>query len=72
MSDPQSTAHKAKTLHSYDEQGGDMLDGFFTSQERGEFFDVAIFSGNEKFAKPDKEFLHLLAHDLKLPLKKLL
>ena len=35
------------------------MDGFFTLQEREELFDVVIFSGNEKFAKPDKEFFAL-------------
>lgn len=39
--------------------GGDMMDGFFTPQEREELFDIVIFSGNEKFAKPDKEFFDL-------------
>ena len=44
--------------------GGDMMDGFFTSQEREELFDVVIFSGNEKFAKPDKEFFALACERL--------
>lgn len=35
--------------------GGDMMDGFLTTAEREQLFDVVIFSGNEKFAKPDKE-----------------
>ena len=39
--------------------GGDMMDGFFTQTERKELFDVVIFSGNETFAKPDKEFFAL-------------
>jgi len=44
--------------------GGDMMDGFFTPQEREELFDVVIFSGNEKFAKPDKEFFALACERL--------
>ena len=39
--------------------GGDMMEGFFTQNECKELFDVVIFSGNEKFAKPDKEFFAL-------------
>lgn len=44
--------------------GGDMMDGFFTPKERKELFDVVIFSGNEKFAKPDKEFFALACERL--------
>jgi len=39
--------------------GGDMMDGFFTPEEFEQLFDIVIFSGNEKFAKPDEEFFAL-------------
>lgn len=44
--------------------GRDMMDGFFTPKEQEELFDVVIFSGNEKFAKPDKEFFALACERL--------
>lgn len=53
--------HKTALLSNI---GGDMMDGFFTLEERKELFDVVIFSGNEKFAKPDKEFFALVCERL--------
>lgn len=44
--------------------GSDMMDGFFTPQERKELFDVVLLSGNEKFAKPDKDFFALACERL--------
>src|SRR5258706_6510385 len=44
--------------------GGDMTDGFFTPEEREQLFDIVILSGNEKFAKPDKEFFTLACERL--------
>ena len=44
--------------------GADMMDGFFTLEEQKQLFDVVIFSGNEKFAKPDKEFFALACERL--------
>jgi len=47
--------------------GGDMMDGFFTPEERKMLFDVVILSGNENFAKPDKEFFALACKRLDIP-----
>jgi len=44
--------------------GGDMMDGFFTPEESEQLFDVQILSGNEKFAKPDKEIFTLVCKRL--------
>lgn len=44
--------------------GGDMMDGFFTPEEREQLFDTVILSGNEKFAKPDKEIFRLACERL--------
>lgn len=40
------------------------MDGFFTPEEHKQLFDVVIFSGNEKFAKPDKEIFLLACERL--------
>lgn len=39
--------------------GGDMLDGFFTPEERERLFDVVILSGDVKMAKPDPAIFQL-------------
>lgn len=39
--------------------GADMMDGFFTPDERKELFDVAILSGAVGYAKPDPEIFRL-------------
>lgn len=44
--------------------GGDMMDGFFTLEEHKQLFDVVVLSGNEKFAKPDKEIFALVCERL--------
>jgi putative hydrolase of the HAD superfamily len=44
--------------------GGDMMDGFFTPQEREELFDVVILSGDVKRAKPDKAIFEFACRKL--------
>ena len=39
--------------------GGDMMDGFFSLQERAQLFDVVVLSGDVKMAKPDKAIFEL-------------
>jgi HAD superfamily hydrolase (TIGR01509 family) len=39
--------------------GGDMMDGFFSAEERERFFDVVILSGDVKMAKPDRAIFEL-------------
>lgn len=39
--------------------GGDMMDGFFSPQERRELFDVVVLSGDVHMAKPEKEIFEL-------------
>lgn len=39
--------------------GGDMMDGFFTPDERKELFDAVILSGDVKMAKPDRAIFEL-------------
>ena len=41
-----------------------MMDGFFTTPEQEKLFDVVMLSGNEKFAKPDKEIFALVCERL--------
>lgn len=47
--------------------GKDMMDAFFTPEELHELYDVTILSGNEGFAKLDKEIFTLTCQRLKLP-----
>ena len=44
--------------------GGDMMDGFFSPQERQHLFDVVILSGDVKMAKPDKAIFELACERL--------
>ena len=44
--------------------GSDMMDGFFTKQEQGEFFNVALLSGSTGYAKPDHEIFQLVCSQL--------
>lgn len=44
--------------------GGDMMDGFFTPQERQDLFDTAVLSGDVKMAKPDKAIFELTCQRL--------
>jgi HAD superfamily hydrolase (TIGR01509 family) len=44
--------------------GGDMMDGFFTPQERQDLFDTVILSGDVKMAKPDKAIFELTCQRL--------
>ena len=39
--------------------GGDMMDGFFSSEEREQLFDTVILSGDVKMAKPDRAIFEL-------------
>ncbi len=39
--------------------GADMMDGFFTQQERNELFDTVVLSGSTGYAKPDLEIFKL-------------
>jgi len=49
--------------------GADMMDGFFSPNEREELFDVAILSGEVKMAKPDKEIFELACQRLGVELR---
>lgn len=44
--------------------GGDMMDGFFTSEERQQLFDAVILSGDVKMAKPDRAIFELACERL--------
>ncbi|HSW75228.1 MAG TPA: HAD-IA family hydrolase [Candidatus Saccharimonadales bacterium] len=44
--------------------GGDMMDGFFTPEERLQFFDKVVLSGDVKLAKPDREIFELTCERL--------
>ena len=39
--------------------GGDMMDGFFTPEERQQLFDAVVLSGDVKLAKPDRAIFEL-------------
>lgn len=39
--------------------GGDMMDGFFSAEEREQLFDTVILSGDVKMAKPDRAIFEL-------------
>ncbi len=44
--------------------GGDMMDGFFTPNERELLFDAVILSGDVKMAKPDRAIFELTCQRL--------
>jgi putative hydrolase of the HAD superfamily len=44
--------------------GGDMMDGFFSPQERQQLFDVVVLSGDVKMAKPDRVIFELTCNRL--------
>jgi HAD superfamily hydrolase (TIGR01509 family) len=44
--------------------GGDMMDGFFSQQERQQLFDTVILSGDVKMAKPDRAIFELTCSQL--------
>ncbi len=44
--------------------GADMMDGFFTEQERSDLFDVVVLSGSTGYAKPDPEIFKLTCERL--------
>jgi len=44
--------------------GADMMDGFFTEQERSDLFDVVVLSGSTGYAKPDPEIFKLACDKL--------
>jgi putative hydrolase of the HAD superfamily len=44
--------------------GGDMMDGFFSAEERERLFDTVILSGDVKLAKPDRAIFELACKQL--------
>ncbi len=44
--------------------GADMMEGFFTEQERSDLFDVVVLSGSTGYAKPDPEIFKLTCDKL--------
>jgi putative hydrolase of the HAD superfamily len=44
--------------------GGDMMDGFFTPEERQQLFDTVILSGDVRMAKPDRAIFELACERL--------
>jgi len=44
--------------------GGDMMDGFFSPQERQQLFDAVILSGDVNMAKPDRAIFELICRRL--------
>lgn len=44
--------------------GGDMMDGFFSSEKRTQLFDEVILSGDVKMAKPDRAIFELMCERL--------
>ena len=44
--------------------GSDMMDGFFSPQEREQLFDAVILSGNVRLAKPDRVIFELVCEQL--------
>jgi HAD superfamily hydrolase (TIGR01549 family) len=44
--------------------GGDMMDGFFSHEERKQLFDVVILSGDVGIAKPDRAIFELMCKRL--------
>ena len=44
--------------------GGDMMDGYFSPDERQQFFDVTVLSGDVRLAKPDKAIFELTCEKL--------
>lgn len=44
--------------------GGDMMDGFFSLEERERLFDTVILSGDVKMAKPDRAIFELVCKRL--------
>jgi HAD superfamily hydrolase (TIGR01509 family) len=44
--------------------GGDMMDGFFSPEERQQLFDAVILSGDVKMAKPDRAIFELTCQRL--------
>ncbi len=48
--------------------GGDMMDGFFSLQERRQLFDAVILSGDVKMAKPDRPIFELMCERLHVKL----
>lgn len=44
--------------------GGDMMDGFFSVEERKQLFDAVILSGDVKMAKPDRAIFELACKQL--------
>lgn len=55
------TSYKVAMLSNI---GGDMMDGFFTLEEREGLFDTVILSGDVKMAKPDKAIFELVCRKL--------
>lgn len=49
--------------------GGDMMDGFFTLEQRQQLFDVVILSGDVKMAKPDRAIFELACERLGVALE---
>jgi len=48
--------------------GGDMMDGFFSTEERKRLFDTVILSGDVKMAKPDRAIFELTCKRLDVEL----
>lgn len=44
--------------------GGDMMDGFFSPEERQGLFDIVVLSGDVKMAKPDRSIFELTCERL--------
>lgn len=59
-----SELRKSRKVAMLSNIGGDMMDGFFTPEEREQLFDVVVLSGDVKMAKPDRSIFELTCDQL--------